>query len=261
MEHCNRLGWKEKFALPTSMAKEAIGIRSYNTYIKTLSELVEYGFIKMVEKSKNQYSANIIALLNFDKALDKALDKAMQKHLTKQGESTGQSNDSIIKHITNEPLTNEPMNADEKSADLSDDIFETTLEAKQEKKEPPISAAPLPKISRKRQQIIFIAPTEQEMKDYAVENNYPAEVGEKAFRHYSNGNPPWTDTNGKPVNAWKQKMQSVWFTPERRIQGQRNEPQKKQTIAEAAREAAREGQERIAKKYGLTNDNGQENGN
>jgi hypothetical protein len=96
IEHCNRLGWKEKFGLPTTMAKEAIGIRSYNTYINTLNDLVEFGFIKLIEKSKNQYSSNIIALLNFDKAPDKALDKAMIKHVTKQGESI----DSINKQET-----------------------------------------------------------------------------------------------------------------------------------------------------------------
>jgi hypothetical protein len=87
IEHCNRLGWKEKFGLPTTMAKESIGIRSYNTYIKTLNDLVDFGFIKLIEQSKNQYSSNIIALSNFNKATDKALDKAMIKHATKQGES------------------------------------------------------------------------------------------------------------------------------------------------------------------------------
>ena len=45
IEHCNRLGWKEKFGLSSSMAKEAIGIRSYNTYIKTLRDLVDFGFL------------------------------------------------------------------------------------------------------------------------------------------------------------------------------------------------------------------------
>ena len=87
IEHCNRLGWKEKFGLPTTMAKEAIGIRSYNTYINTLNDLVEFGFVNLIEKSKNQYSSNIIALSNFDKAHDKALDKALIKHGTKQRES------------------------------------------------------------------------------------------------------------------------------------------------------------------------------
>lgn len=96
IEHCNRLGWKEKFGLPTTMAKEAIGIRSYNTYINTLNDLVEFGFVKLIEKSKNQYSSNIVALLNFDKAPDKALDKALIKHGTKQREST----DSINKQET-----------------------------------------------------------------------------------------------------------------------------------------------------------------
>ena len=96
IEHCNRLGWKRKFGLPTTMAKEAIGIRSYNTYIKTLNELVSFGFISMIEKSKNQYSSNIVALSNFDKALDKALIK----HTTKQGES----NSSIVKQVNKETI-------------------------------------------------------------------------------------------------------------------------------------------------------------
>ena len=52
IEHCNRLGWKGKFGLPTTMAKEAIGISSYNTYINTLNDLVDFGFIKLIEKSK-----------------------------------------------------------------------------------------------------------------------------------------------------------------------------------------------------------------
>jgi hypothetical protein len=113
IEQCNRLGWKEKFGLPTSMTKEAVGIRSYNTYVKTLNDLVEWGFIVMIEKSKNQYTSNIVALSNNDKALDKALDKAIAKasvkHVTKQSESTGESISSIDKPLTKEPLTIEPL--------------------------------------------------------------------------------------------------------------------------------------------------------
>lgn len=95
IEQCNRLGWKDKFGLPATMAKEAIGIRSYNTYKKTLDDLVEFGFIKMIEVSKNQYSSNIIAISKFNKAHNKALDKALIKHTSKQSESTRQSIDSI----------------------------------------------------------------------------------------------------------------------------------------------------------------------
>ncbi len=103
IEHCNRLGWKEKFGLPTTMVKEAIGIRSYNTYINTLNDLVDWGFIKMIEKSKNQYSSNIVALSNFNKALGKALIK----HGSKQRESTSESISTIDKQLNN--LTIKPI--------------------------------------------------------------------------------------------------------------------------------------------------------
>lgn len=111
IEQCNRLGWKKKFGLPTSMAKDAIGIRSYNTYVKTLTDLIEWGFIEMIEKSKNQHTANIIALSIIDKAPNKALDKALFapcQNLIKQSESTckstGESIDSINKQETNKQI-------------------------------------------------------------------------------------------------------------------------------------------------------------
>lgn len=105
IEHCNRLGWKSKFGLPATMAKEAIGMSSYNTFISTFNDLADWGFIIIIERSKNQYSSNIIALSNFDKAPDKALDKALIKHGTKQSESTVQSIDSINKQVNKKQET------------------------------------------------------------------------------------------------------------------------------------------------------------
>jgi len=87
IEHCNRLGWKDKFGLPSQMVMEAIGVKNWRTYSAGLNDLVEFGFIEMIETSKNQYSSNIIAIVNFTKADTKALDKALQKHGTKQGQS------------------------------------------------------------------------------------------------------------------------------------------------------------------------------
>lgn len=114
IEHCNRLGWKQKFGLPTSMVMEAIGVKSYNTYAIAFKDLVDWGFFELVQKSKNQYSSNIIALSKNgkapDKAPDKALDKALikhgTKHGTKQSESTGESIDSIDIQYTNLQSTN-----------------------------------------------------------------------------------------------------------------------------------------------------------
>ena len=100
IEHSNRLGWKTKFGLPTEMAKDAIGVKSWHVYMASFNDLVKWNFFKLIEKSKNQYSSNIIALSENDKATDKALDKAMIKHLSKQQRSTYQSNNSIDIHKT-----------------------------------------------------------------------------------------------------------------------------------------------------------------
>ena len=112
IEHCNRLGWKEKFGLPTSMVKDAIGLKSYNSYKKHFDDLVSWGFFKVIELSKNQYSSNIIAISKKVKATEKqnestvkALDKALGKHDTKHSESTG----SIDKQVTIEQVTNKQV--------------------------------------------------------------------------------------------------------------------------------------------------------
>lgn len=57
-----------------------------------------------------------------------------------------------------------------------------------------------------------VIPTEQDVVDYFVKNGYKAEAGKKAFVYYEAGD--WKDSTGKPVLAWKQKMQAVWFKPE-----------------------------------------------
>ncbi len=42
IEHCNRLGWKEKFGFPSQMCMEAIGVKNWRTYSNTLNDLVEW---------------------------------------------------------------------------------------------------------------------------------------------------------------------------------------------------------------------------
>ncbi|CAB4215413.1 hypothetical protein UFOVP1483_10 [uncultured Caudovirales phage] len=87
IEHCNRLGWKDKFGLPSQMVMEALGIKRHQSYIKYFNDLVEWGFIILVQKSTNQYSSNIVALPFAMPKSDKALDKALIKHTSKQAKS------------------------------------------------------------------------------------------------------------------------------------------------------------------------------
>lgn len=115
----NRMGWSKKFAAPASQTMAAIGLKSYNTYKKIFDDLVFFEVIKLVKPSKNQYTACVIALSNFDKALYKALDKALMKHsikqLPKQGESTGESTYSINKQLNNE--TNKPQTSNKEGGE------------------------------------------------------------------------------------------------------------------------------------------------
>jgi hypothetical protein len=104
VEHCNRLGWKENFGLPSQMVMEAIGVKNWRTYSQGLNDLVEFGFIEMVETSKNQYSSNIVAIVKNTKAPTKALDKALSKHSTKHCQSTYKGTVSINKQVNNKTI-------------------------------------------------------------------------------------------------------------------------------------------------------------
>lgn len=110
IEHCNRLGWKEKFGFPSQMVMEALGIKNWRTYSNALIELQEFGFIEIVEKAKNQYSSNIVAIVKNTKAQSKALDKALQKHSQKQSKSIA----SIDKQLNKEQRTKNNVFFDEK---------------------------------------------------------------------------------------------------------------------------------------------------
>jgi len=117
IEHCNRLGWKEKFGFPTQMVMDAVGIKKHQTYIKYFEDLCEWGFFKLLQKSQNQYSANIICLQFAMPKNGKALDKAIINHAAKQtettGQSTGQSNSSIDKPDNHKPNNHKPQTTKE----------------------------------------------------------------------------------------------------------------------------------------------------
>ncbi|MFV8226219.1 hypothetical protein [Christiangramia aquimixticola] len=99
---CNRLGWKRKFGLPTATTMEATGIGNYNTYKKTFDDLVDWGFIELILKSKNQHSSNVIALCKNAEAKNKALDKAVMN----QSRSTvGIDKPQTLKTINNKKIS------------------------------------------------------------------------------------------------------------------------------------------------------------
>lgn len=109
----NRMGWCPHFSAPASYCQGAIGIKSYTTFRKVFKDLVAWGFVKIIQESKNQYTANVVALPIFDKALVKALDKALAGHVSKQVIGTCESTCDINKPLnqeTNKPINKETIN-------------------------------------------------------------------------------------------------------------------------------------------------------
>lgn len=62
----------------------------------------------------------------------------------------------------------------------------------------------------KKQKTEFIPPTLEEVEAFFIEKGHSKAYAKKAFDHYEMGNPPWTDSHGTPVRAWKQKMNTNW---------------------------------------------------
>lgn len=67
----------------------------------------------------------------------------------------------------------------------------------------------------------FVPPTEQEVVEYFRENGYREDIARKAWNYYEQGG--WTDSSGKPVKNWKQKMYVNWFRPEHAVMVKKEE--------------------------------------
>ena len=90
----NQLGWKPEFNLSSTQVMDGCSIANYKTYKKHFDILVENGLIRVVRESKNQYTSNIIAMVNFTKALPKQ-DQSITEALPKQAQSTAHIHKTI----------------------------------------------------------------------------------------------------------------------------------------------------------------------
>jgi len=134
----NRFGWKEKFGFPALHAMEATGIKSKNTYYKAFNELAEWEFIKIVKKSKNQNTANIIsipAVLKFKSALNTPAKSALDS-ANIQREDTG---GNIDKQINNKLLNqkqerNNPLAFDFLKTEIHEELNIFVMQNKKEVK-------------------------------------------------------------------------------------------------------------------------------
>jgi len=115
LEKKNRLGHKEKFGLPTQEAMEILGIKSKHTYYKAFNELVEFGFIKVITESHNQYTSIVIMLCQklsqHKHSTNTALDLALTQHEHSTVPIVKQTNQQTLKQRNNIPPTSEEFNS------------------------------------------------------------------------------------------------------------------------------------------------------
>lgn len=156
IEKNNRLGWVENFGFPIDEAGAAIGIRKIQTVREALNDLVEWGFVRMVVRSTNQYKANVISIVNCKIQSGNSLDQAicLTENRSTTGLSTGQAQGQarveqpvkhgsgtvpIVKPINNE--TNKPLNQ-QTNVDADRVDVEEVFSDEEKKIEPPPKVAP-----------------------------------------------------------------------------------------------------------------------
>lgn len=88
IELCNSLNWQIKMALPREQTKIMIAIKSNRTYTNTFEDLVDWGFIKIVQRSKNQHQANVISLNSAHALKASAQHRQRHQHSTSRGTGT-----------------------------------------------------------------------------------------------------------------------------------------------------------------------------
>jgi hypothetical protein len=72
----------------------------------------------------------------------------------------------------------------------------------------------------KKREVGFTPPSLDEVCQYFMEKGFTEQSAQKAFSYYDISN--WKDSKGNAVKNWKQKMISVWFKDENKIQAYSN---------------------------------------
>lgn len=79
VEKNNRLGWVKEFQLPTDEGMAAAGVKDKETFLKALKDLAFWGAIRIVQESKNIYTARYITLKGCKLVNDGSLDNVLSR--------------------------------------------------------------------------------------------------------------------------------------------------------------------------------------
>lgn len=123
----NRLWWKKEFWLPSNDSCEWLSIGNKNTYLSALRDLEKWGFIKIIQESRNQFCSTIIQICHVksDTATNTALDTALIRQDTQHWYAI----DTIDKQWNQETKKPQTKNIKKDFADEYKQFIETSNSA------------------------------------------------------------------------------------------------------------------------------------
>ena len=95
----NELNWIDTFTITSTQTMHYMGIGAFKTYKDTLDKLEQYGLIRIVQRSSNQFTCTRVGMVKLLKAKLIADAKQSKKHLPKQMQSNVENTSHIHKTL------------------------------------------------------------------------------------------------------------------------------------------------------------------
>lgn len=211
-----------RFLNPISITRDEVmrisKISSKATYHKCMRELNDKGYVKY-EPSFNPYKGSMVVLFDFSEYLKPVQKKAgtteknlskneqlMNKQRTSSDTSTGTSTEqALVSSINNTNITNKSNISKIENLDEQTQNFENHNLFSEEKKEKE-------KKLREKKKIVS-APSNEEVKSYFLEQNFPELEANKFFNYFSSIG--WLVGGKTPMVNWKAATQNWMLNTEK----------------------------------------------
>jgi hypothetical protein len=149
---------------------------------------------------KNPITEDLIIQLTFE-----PIKQSLKRDLQKYANTCVKNSENAYKRWHKDDATaSDSIRLDAKNADIDIDSD---------------SGIDKDKDNNKGKRKAFTPPFLQDVKLYFIENGYSEQSAEKAYNYYNEGS--WKDSKGNAVKNWKQKMISVWFKDENKVQAKK----------------------------------------
>lgn len=192
INQANRNNWVEWFKCPFDLAMTGACIGNKKTYYSCLTNLVEWNLIQY-QKGANEWKAPLIKLEVLKSTSSDTATVPLPEPLPTPQHIPLPT--TLPTHIY-KLLTNNLKR-------ITDNIEDVVKFLDGEE-------------SGVRRRRVFKIPSIQDVRQFFEENGYSPDFGETRWHYYNDAD--WFDSKGSPVLNWKQKMRSVWFKSENKIQ-------------------------------------------